>query len=520
MRPVRIGPRGLPKRTLGWAAMEWAALALQQPDGPRAGDPWSFTEEQMRFVAWWYAVDRQGRWLRTYGVLRRMKGWGKDPLAAVISAIEFVGPCRFGGWRDDGEPIVVPQPSAWVQVAAVAKEQTRNTMTLFPSLFARATIVEHGIDVGKEIIYAQEGRAQIQAVTSSPRTLEGARSTFVVMNETQHWLDNNDGTEMAKAIRRNSAKVGGRALAITNAHRIGEGSVAEDDWEKYQKDGSGGAMLYDSVEAPASVDIDDDESLRAGLLAARGDSVWVPIERLMVDMRDTRDTETYRRRFFLNQIRKETSTWIYADAWEAATRAEDVADGTLIALGFDGSRFRDATALVGTVVETGFQWVIRAWERPDLVSEWEVPEDEVELAVEEAFTRFRVARLYADPYFWEQSISKWRGRWGEEQVLFFRTNSMLARMTAALKGYETAVRTLALGHERSEVFAAHIANAVKRDVNLRDEDGERLYVIAKEHKASLRKIDVAMAAVLSWAARNDAIAAGVLNVASQEQHFV
>lgn len=511
VQAVRHGPVGLPRHTLGWDAMRWASEHLEQPDRPIAGQPWAFTEEQMRFLAWWYAIDERGEFLKTYGVLRRMKGWGKDPLAAVIAAIELIGPCRFGGWTRNGDPIVAPQPSAWVQVAAVSKEQTRNTMVLFPSLFSKRTIEEYRLDIGKEVIYADGGRCQLQAVTSSPKTLEGARSTLVIENETQHWLENNDGAAMWKVIRRNSAKVGGRALAITNAHRIGEGSVAEADWHKYLADGDDGEILYDSIEAPESTDLANDESLRAGLLAARGDSTWVPVDRLMLDARDERDSDVHRRRFYLNQIRQETSTWITAAEWQAAERVEAVPAGTVITLGFDGARVQDTTALVATVVETGYQWVLGFWARPDIAGPtWEVPEDEVWLAVESAFERYSVWRLYADPYWWEETISRWQGKWGEA-VMFFHTNRQMVRMTTTLKAYESAVRRRELGHEPSTAFAEHIANAVKRDVNIRDENGERFYTISKEQKGSPRKIDIAMAAVLSWCARIDALASGVLD---------
>src|SRR3990167_1020111 len=208
--PVRHGPSGLPSLTLGWAAMDWAARYLLQPDRLIAGQPWRFTPEQMRFVANWYAIDEAGDFRCAYGVCRRMKGHGKDPLCAVLAAIEFVGPCRFGGWLPSGEPKVIPHPSAWVQVAATALAQTRNTMLFFHSLFSKRAIQEYGIDLGKEIIYASGGQRQIQAVTSSARVIEGGRSTFVVLGESQHWFANNEGHEMAAAIRRNSAKVGGR----------------------------------------------------------------------------------------------------------------------------------------------------------------------------------------------------------------------------------------------------------------------------------------------------------------------
>jgi hypothetical protein len=75
-----------------------------------------------------------------------------------------------------------------VLTAAVAKDQTRNTMTLFPGLFSDAAIDDYSIDLGKEIIYAHQGRCRLEAVTSSPRALEGPRSTFTLKNETQHWL--------------------------------------------------------------------------------------------------------------------------------------------------------------------------------------------------------------------------------------------------------------------------------------------------------------------------------------------
>jgi hypothetical protein len=40
--PVRIGPEGLPKHTIGWHALSWSAEFLRQPDGPDAGAPWRF----------------------------------------------------------------------------------------------------------------------------------------------------------------------------------------------------------------------------------------------------------------------------------------------------------------------------------------------------------------------------------------------------------------------------------------------------------------------------------------------
>lgn len=507
---VRIGPTGNPPLTLGWQILGWAADYLKHPDGPRAGEPWMFTPEQARLFLWWYAINSDGRFRYRRGVIRRMKGWGKDPFGSVVCAVEFIGPCRFGGYDSSGNPIAVPVQAAWIQTAAVSKEQTRNTMTLFQGLFTDRAIDEYSIDIGKEIIYAHHGRSRIEAVTSSPRALEGGRTTFTLPNETQHWLANNEGHAMAATIARNAAKMNARVLALTNAHRIGEDSVAERDWDAYLKLGPDGDMLYDSLEAPEDLDFDDDEALRAGLIAARGDSTWLDIDNLIHEIRDPRTSEPEARRFYLDQLRAERAGWIRDVEWKGTEREEQVPEKTLITLGFDGSRFRDATALVGTVIETGYQWILGVWERPDLAeADWEVPADEVTQLVDEAFARYDVWRLNCDPYWWEETIAHWAGRHGAEKVVFWHTNRRLALLCRVIKAFETAVRTGDLGHEASEVFARHIRNCVKREAGIKDEDGEPLYSISKAGKNSPDKIDVAMAALLSWEARTLAVAAGV-----------
>ena len=137
---IRTGPTGKPDLTLGWDVLQWTSDYLLQPDGPDAGESWRFTPEQARFVLWWYAINPQGRFLYRSGMFRRMKGHGKDPLAAALCCVEFVGPCRYGGLDRQGEPIAEPHSASWIQVAAVSKDQTRNTMTLFPGMLSRKAI--------------------------------------------------------------------------------------------------------------------------------------------------------------------------------------------------------------------------------------------------------------------------------------------------------------------------------------------------------------------------------------------
>ena len=208
--PSHMGPtwdRGedgrfvLPVHTLGWEIAGWSSEYLLNPRSPIDNpEPWRFTNEQLRFLLWWYAVDAQGRFVYRYGVLQRLKGWGKDPFLAVISLVEMCGPSRFSHWDEEGQPVGAPHPAAWVQVAAVAVSQTRNTMTMFPLLMSEHFKAEYQVEASQEIIRANGGRVRIEAVTSSYRALEGGRSTFVLLNETQHWVAGNQGIKMYEAL--------------------------------------------------------------------------------------------------------------------------------------------------------------------------------------------------------------------------------------------------------------------------------------------------------------------------------
>ena len=106
-------------------------------------------------------------------------------------------------------------------------------MTLLGPMLKKEAETDFQVDLGKEIIYVRGGVGRIEVITSSPRSVEGGRPTFVLKNETQHWIQANRGLEMDDAIRRNLGKSrdgDSRSLAIQNAHVPGEESVAERDY--------------------------------------------------------------------------------------------------------------------------------------------------------------------------------------------------------------------------------------------------------------------------------------------------
>ena len=473
--PFWDGPRDpqgyiLPKLTIGWQVLAWVEnnLLADETDEHNRPLPFDLTDEQKRFILWFYALDEgdeyrepTGRFKYREYVLQRLKGHGKDPLAAVISAVEFVGPCRFAGWaaRDmpeinvmKGDPIAKSHPRAWIQIAAVSLKQTQNTMKLFRGLFTRECLAEHGIDIGKETIYAYGGQKAIEAVTSSPASLEGNRPTLVIKNETHHWKANNEGMAMAEAIERNATKSKGgaaRTLSITNAYEPSVESVARAEREAYEKQASGEAintgMLYDTLEAPKVArlrPIFPDEQkgavergveqiplevkeritrlyIRRVLEAVRGGAWWLDIQGLTNSILSPKSKTSLSRRFWYNQIVASEDAWVDPAAVDiaidAAVRAlrmgvsdarlileagwEPVTKEDQIVAFFDGSKSDDSTAIVGCRLSDGYCFLIGVWAKPkdDKDNKWLAPRGAVNRRVDEMFARFNVIAFWGDP---------------------------------------------------------------------------------------------------------------------------
>ena len=512
MEPVRTWPDTVPPdhRTLGWAVLEWVTDMLLQPDGDQAGDPFVFTPEQVRIVLRWYEIDDAGRFVRRSGTIRRLKGWGKDPFLAVLSLVEFCGPCRFGGWDADGMPIAVSHPAPWVQIAAVSLTQTRNTMRLFPGLMSKHFIKTYGIDPGKEIIHSRAGGV-IEAVTSSPRALEGGRATFVVLNETQHWLANNEGHDMAITIAGNIGKSrggGARSMQITNAPLPGEDSVAEQTWEAWSKISEGKAidpgMYYDSIEAPATVDLADGDSLREGIEAARGDAHWLDIDWIISTIYQGTYPPWQSRRMFLNQLTTADDALIAPPEWDVLASDERLQPGDEIVLGFDGGRKDDATALVAIRVKDRLAQPLGVWEKPHgpRGDGWEVDRLEVDTAVREAFDAYNVQAMFADVALWESYIDTWSADFRDQLLVKASPKSAIGRdMRGGLKELGEANERLVaaihdgkLQHTGDATLRRHTLNARRKVTH------HGTVSFRKEGPESKRKVDAYAALMLAYLA--------------------
>ena len=513
---IRTLPEGLPDKTLGYAVISWAERGLRSPDGD---GPLLLTREQGRFVIWWYALNEDGSFIYRRGVIRRSKGWGKDPLAAVLCLVELMGPSRFAGWDADGQPIARHERAADVRLGAVAERQTQNTSDLFGPLLPERTRERYQLNLTKKIWRCEiEGiEGKIQPVTAAATTEEGARPTFFVANETWHWMDSNGCKRMAETVEANLTKRNGRMLALTNAHAPGRESVAEEDWNAWRAQQAGdyvGArdILYDSVEPAMPIDYDwsDDELLIEALEIAYGDSTWVNIPRRLAEMRDPKRSKAESQRRYLNQIVAGAGQWIDLEVWARAYDADFTPQPKRsIALGFDGARRRDSTAIVATEMESGRQWVIGIWERDWGKPDWEVDEAEVDRVVRQTFREYDVVRMYCDPFCWQERVKYWCGEY-EGVAAEWRTGGPGTTKTAiAVHAYRQAITEMACRHGGPlvDLFTRDVGRTFAEEVGGVIDD-EPLVTMQKENRSSRRTIDLAMAGCLSWQARLDALKAG------------
>lgn len=505
--------------TLGFEAADWAERWLVQPNGPRAGNPFRLTRDQLTFLLWWYALDSDGRWLFDHGARRLAKGSGKSPFAAVLALIEFCAPVRLdrkdsrepGGVR--GRPVSMPL----VQIAATAESQTFNTMRMVRAFAPKGAdvTVEHGLDPGKTKYYRlPEGTLEV--VTSSATAAEGAESTFVVADETEHWRPSNGGPELAATIGDNLAKSGSRMLETSNAWVPGADSVAEATWVDWlaQEEGRSkrdARILYDARISPPDANMGDPDSLRAALEHVYADCDWKRDASGRVDVRpimqriwraSSKPDDSMRK--YLNRPTADLNAWTTSEDWALLARPDiQVEPSDEVALFFDGSKSRDATALVGCVVggpRDGHVFTLGVWE-PASDPGSTVDAADVDRCVRLVFERHQVVAFFADVREWEQFVlTEWPQRHGEllrvhaapsarpPQPVAWDMRGHAYEFAKAAEACLAEIEDQAFTHDDHPAVARHVVNCRRRPY--RD-----AVTVGKESRDSPLKIDAAVCVI-------------------------
>lgn len=504
-------PPGLPEYTLGFQALAWITRFIRQPNGKDAGKPFMPTLGQARFLLWFYALDSSGRFVFNRAARRLAKGSGKSPFAAVLALLELLGPVRFAQFVDGipggvvGKSVALPL----VWVAATSERQTGNTMRMIRAMASKRSVLakHYELDVGKTFIDTPDG-GKLEQITSSATTAEGAETSFVVADETEHWTPGTGGVDLAETLDQNAAKThGARLLETSNAWLPGAGSVAETTFNAWCDQQEGRTIgkqkiLYDAVVAPANTALTDNPGegeveLSEALEFVYGDCPWVDVPTIRERIWSPTTPVSRSRRFFLNQPNAAEDAWTTLQEWSVlADPNRIVPEGSEIVIFFDGSKSNDHTALVGCAVEDGHVFTLGVWEPNEATGLVDV--EAVDSTVHSTFERFKVLAFFADVREWESFVkNSWAEEFKDQLLLWAVPGGKMPNPIAW--DMRTHQREFA---EASEMTLAEIQDGTfthdgdwrlsKHVGNCRRKESRGLITVKKESPKSPNKIDAAV----------------------------
>lgn len=441
-------------------------------------------------------------------------------LMAIIALLELHpdAPIRFNGYDDEAEGGLAPGRSVmspFIPLLAPTLEQLKDlaygaAMEIVKDIDDAALF-----DPNKErIMINGEGESKIIPVAASAGRLDGQKPTFQGIDESHRMVEDRHiaaVTTIENNLRKRFADDPWQ-LSTTTAGDPGEPSMALREFQYGMRIAEGKikdptTFFYHRATSDENAKFDTMENRIKALKEASGPeaSKFRDLFSVAKEWDDENADHSYLERVWCNRwVQSSTSAFDAKKFRELGDESLRIAPGSTIVLGFDGAISDDSTALVATEVETGIQNLVGIWEKPEDAKRWQVPVGEVNAVMEDMFEFYDVLKLYADPPYWQESISKWAGRW-EKRVVEWPTRNE-THIYYALRAYDEAINMGEVGHDNNQALIDHIAASGKNLLNRYDDEGKQKYRLAKRQRD--KKIDAAMAAVLSWQARLDALAEG------------
>lgn len=441
-------------------------------------------------------------------------------LMAIIALLELHpdAPIRFNGYDDEAEGGLAPGRSVmspFIPLLAPTLEQLKDlaygaAMEIVKDIDDAALF-----DPNKErIMINGEGESKIIPVAASAGRLDGQKPTFQGIDESHRMVEDRHiaaVTTIENNLRKRFADDPWQ-LSTTTAGDPGEPSMALREFQYGMRIAEGKikdptTFFYHRATSDENAKFDTMENRIKALKEASGPeaSKFRDLFSVAKEWDDENADHSYLERVWCNRwVQSSTSAFDAKKFRELGDESLIIAPGSTIVLGFDGAISDDSTALVATEVETGIQNLVGIWEKPEDAKRWQVPVGEVNAVMEDMFEFYDVLKLYADPPYWQESISKWAGRW-EKRVVEWPTRNE-THIYYALRAYDEAINMGEVGHDNNQALIDHIAASGKNLLNRYDDEGKQKYRLAKRQRD--KKIDAAMAAVLSWQARLDALAEG------------
>lgn len=506
--------------------LEWIERHCIVPDGFRKGRPFRLYEYQLGFLANFYLVRGETRWVPEFpvlgpafvyrrGLLVGPQKVGKNPLTAAHVCLEGVGPALFAGWAgtdegyvcsahgcrcgweyayDEGEPKGMPWPTPLIQITAFSEESTDNTYDALRPMIDHGPLHDLIPKTGEDFIRLPGG-GRIDTVTSSAQSRLGQRVTFVPQDEVGIWTAQNKMVKLADTQYRGLSGMGGRASLTSNAWDPAENSVAQQQYE------SEAADIYRQFDQPPKTWSYTDKRDRRKIHrlvyppdTLRENGGHVDLDAIENEAADLVERDAPQaRRFYGNELVAGAGHAVDPEAWDLLARNTGrPVPGTEIGLGFVGSLYHQATVLRGCTRD-GYSFDLGTWvgtpEKP-------VSHAEVEATVAEAFATYRVGLMLANPPHWISDIEGWALKYGDEAVMALDVNAP-RRFAPAVDRWLTAIALK--DHTHDGLASEHVKSAHRQKVRLADADGDQtMYILVPG--ADRRLIDAAKADVLAYQA--------------------
>lgn len=450
-------------------------------------------------------------------------------LMAIVALLEIHpdAPIRFNGYDPEAEGGLAPGRSVmspFIPLLAPTLEQLKDlaygaAMEIVKDIDDAALF-----DPNKErIMINGEGESKIIPVAASAGRLDGQKPTFQGIDESHRMVEDRHiaaVTTIENNLKKRFADDPWQ-LSTTTAGDPSEPSMALREFQYGMKIAEGKikdptTFFYHRATSDENAKFDTMENRIKALKEASGPEAakFRDLFSVAKEWDDENADHSYLERVWCNRwVQSSTSAFDAKKFRELGDESLKIAPGSTIVLGFDGAISDDSTALVATEIETGIQNLVGIWEKPEGATRWQVPVGEVNAVMEDMFEFYDVLKLYADPPYWQESISKWAGRW-EKRVVEWPTRNE-THIYYALRAYSEAINMGEVGHDNNQALIDHIAASGKNLLNRYDDEGKQKYRLAKRQRD--KKIDAAMAAVLSWQARLDALSEGAQE---EEEQYV
>ena len=522
--------------TLGPQVCDFIERTFHYGPGPKRGEPYVVRNEFRYLIYRAYEhypegmVVDYGEGIKENVTGRRVfrfvnvslpKGSAKTELMSLIALTELHpdAPIRFNGYDPNAEGGLAPGRSVvspFIPILAPTKDQLDDLEYGAAMVIASDADPDGQVfDVNKErIMVVGESESKILPVAASGGRLDGLKPTHQSIDESHHLFEDRHRKAYRAMVNNLPKRKEDDAwqMTCTTAGDPSEPSVARDQYRLGVQMAEGliekpNTFFYHRGTSDENAKFDTmAQRLRALREASGEEAAQFRDLRSVADMWDDEGNDkTYLERVWCNRWVQSSANAFDSSAFrDLGDSSLTIPTGAVVTLGFDGAVTRDSTALVMTDVKTGVQQLIGLWERPENAEDWSVPVSEVNAMVEFCMETYDVFSFYYDPPYWQEAGAMWDERWPGKVIEWPTRN--LNRIYYATRAYQEAIANGEIAHDGDPDLVRHIANAGRNEVNSVDEEGRKKFRLGK--LAPHRKFDAAMAAILSWQARLDAIKKG------------